>query len=61
MKSESITKEQLARLYGVTVRTVTNWMYASRRITFLKIGRVVRFNLEQVKAELEASGLVRPS
>lgn len=54
-----LTKERLAKLYGVEVRTVTNWMYRSRRISFLKVGRLVRFNSDKVHRELEAAGYIR--
>jgi phage terminase Nu1 subunit (DNA packaging protein) len=58
--NEKITKQQLADIYRVKTRTVTNWMYKQRRISFQKIGRMVRFDLEQVEQELAASGLLTP-
>lgn len=54
-----ITKQQLAKDYGVAVRTVTNWMYKQHRISFQKIGRIVRFEKEKVEKELADSGLVK--
>jgi len=54
----TVTKQQVAERYQVAVRTVTNWM-RERRISFLKIGRVVRFDLNLVDSELRKAGLVR--
>jgi excisionase family DNA binding protein len=54
----ALTKPELAAQYSVTVRTVTNWMRA-RRVPYLKIGRIVRFDSDQVRAQLEKSGLVK--
>lgn len=41
----------------MTERTVTNWM-REQRIPFLKIGRVVRFDLERVAESLAKAGLI---
>jgi len=54
------SKEEIARRYAVSLRTVSNWMRA-RRISYLKLGRLVRFDAEQVDRELSLAGLVRSS
>jgi len=53
-----LTKEEVAARYRVTVRTVTAWMYQQKRISFLKIGRVVRFFPDVLDAELRRAGFV---
>jgi excisionase family DNA binding protein len=42
-----------AKYPKVSERTIRNWM-RSRRISFIKVGRVVRFDPDQFKRDLEA-------
>jgi excisionase family DNA binding protein len=56
--NQIVTKPELAARYAVTERTITNWMQA-RRISFLKIGRIVRFDLDLVEKELRQAGLIK--
>lgn len=56
--AETVTKKEIAREYRVSERTVTNWMYRDKKITFLKIGRMVRFHLPTVDRELKQAGLI---
>lgn len=56
--TELVTKRDVARKYRVGERTVTNWMYKEKRISFLKIGRLVRFDLPTIDRELKDSGHV---
>ncbi|SVD54422.1 uncharacterized protein METZ01_LOCUS407276, partial [marine metagenome] len=44
---ELIKKEQLARRVGVTTRTLESWMRLGY-VPFIKIGRSVRFDPEDV-------------
>jgi excisionase family DNA binding protein len=47
-----LTKQELALAVGVSPRTIDNWM-AQRRIPFIRISaRLIRFDLERVKAAL---------
>jgi excisionase family DNA binding protein len=45
------TAADIARAYSVSVRTVREWQ-AQRRIPFLKIGKIVRFDAEAVAKAL---------
>jgi hypothetical protein len=49
------TKKSLAERYSVTERTITNWM-RRRLISFVKIGRAVRFDPQTTDRELKAAG-----
>ena len=58
MKDESrtdeyIDKRQMATRLGVTTRTIDSWM-AKTLIPFRKIGRLVRFDWEEVREHLKA-------
>jgi excisionase family DNA binding protein len=46
------TKAELARFLNVSPRTVDNYV-ASRKIPFLKLGRLVRFRLADVERALK--------
>jgi excisionase family DNA binding protein len=47
-----VTKQELALALGVSPRTIDNWM-AQRRIPFIRISaRLIRFDLNRVKAAL---------
>ena len=47
-----LSKKHLAQRLDVTVRTVDTWM-ATGRVPYLKIGRSVRFSLEDVARHLK--------
>jgi excisionase family DNA binding protein len=50
---ELVDKRVIARTFGVSERTVENWV-AQRKIPFLRIGRrTVRFKLANVRRTLE--------
>jgi excisionase family DNA binding protein len=47
-----LSKQELAAAVGVSPRTIDSWM-AQKRIPFLRLStRLIRFNLERVKAAL---------
>jgi excisionase family DNA binding protein len=47
-----LSKQELALAVGVSPRTIDNWM-AQKRIPFLRLSaRLIKFNLERVKAAL---------
>jgi excisionase family DNA binding protein len=47
-----LSKQELAIAVGVSPRTIDNWM-AQKRIPFLRLSaRLIKFNLERVKAAL---------
>ncbi len=46
-RQPACTAADIARLYSVSLRTVREWQ-AQRRIPFLKIGKIVRFDVESV-------------
>jgi len=46
-----VDRKQLAKHLAVSQRTIANWM-ARRRIPYLKLGRTVRFSIEQVDEHL---------
>jgi excisionase family DNA binding protein len=47
-----LSKQELALLVGVSPRTIDNWM-AQKRIPFIRLSaRLIKFNLERVKAAL---------
>jgi hypothetical protein len=47
-----LSKQELALIIGVCPRTIDNWM-AQKRIPFLRLSaRLIKFNLERVKAAL---------
>jgi predicted DNA-binding transcriptional regulator AlpA len=47
-----VRKNEMAKILGVSVRTLENWMVA-RIIPYQKIGKVVSFNPESVRAAIE--------
>lgn len=49
-------KKMLAERYGVSPRTITNWMNAGL-LVFIKIRRVVRFDIPACDAALRQQGL----
>ncbi len=52
-----VTKEALARRYGVCDRTIEKWMKAGILI-FLKVKRVVRFHVEGCDEALRKRGFL---
>jgi excisionase family DNA binding protein len=47
-----LSKQELALVIGVSPRTIDNWM-AQKRIPFIRLSaRLIKFNLERVKAAL---------
>jgi hypothetical protein len=47
-----LSKQELALVIGVCPRTIDNWM-AQKRIPFIRLSaRLIKFNLERVKAAL---------
>lgn len=52
-----VTKEMLARRYGVCDRTIEKWMKAGILI-FLKVNRVVRFHVEGCDEALRKRGFL---
>lgn len=46
--SDYITKEEAAKIMGVSLRTVDNLMHA-REIPFYKVGRAVRFKKSDIE------------
>lgn len=52
-----ITKDALARRYGVCKGTIEKWMKA-RILVFLKVRRVVRFHVEGCDKALRKRGLL---
>jgi excisionase family DNA binding protein len=47
-----LSKQELALVVGVSPRTIDNWM-AAKRIPFIRLSaRLIKFNLERVKAAL---------
>jgi excisionase family DNA binding protein len=47
-----LSKQELALVVGVSPRTIDNWI-AQRRIPFIRLSaRLIKFNLERVKAAL---------
>ena len=52
LDEQLLTKNQLAAFFQVTTRTIEAWMSADR-LSYLKIGRTVRFRMVDVIAHLE--------
>jgi excisionase family DNA binding protein len=50
-KDRALTKADVAEFFQVKQRTIDAWM-AAKRIPYWKIGKLVRFDLEQVKNRL---------
>jgi predicted DNA-binding transcriptional regulator AlpA len=46
------TDHQVARLFGLSVRTVQNWRFVNRGPKYIKIGRTVRYRQEDISAFL---------
>lgn len=49
-----LTKHQIAELFQVTERTIDSWM-ERRLIPFVKIGRTVRFRIDDLESSLRKS------
>jgi excisionase family DNA binding protein len=47
-----LTKEEIAKYFGVTVRTVENWMIQGY-LPYLRFGRAVRFSLADVQRHVD--------
>ena len=47
-----VRKKEMSKILGVSVRTLENWMQA-RIIPYQKIGKVVSFNPDSVRAAIE--------
>ena len=52
MERRFIAKEEFAEYLGVSVETVRAWVW-QRRIPYVKVGRLVRFDLKEIEAWLE--------
>jgi phage terminase Nu1 subunit (DNA packaging protein) len=48
------TKRELAALLKVSVRTVSNWMRSEAIFPRIQVGRVVRFDVDEVFEALES-------
>jgi excisionase family DNA binding protein len=51
LSSALLTKQELAKLCRVHLRTVDSWIF-QRKIPFLKVGRAVRFDRRAVEKAL---------
>ena len=49
----NLNRKQLAERYGVSLRTVDRWV-RRRRISYMKIGRSVRFKSDVVDSEMSS-------
>jgi excisionase family DNA binding protein len=47
-----LTKPEVAKHFGITVRTLENWMVQGY-VPFLRFGRVIRFSLADVQRHAE--------
>lgn len=52
---ELLRKPELSKRLAISVRTLDGWM-ASRRIPFIRVGKVVRFVWPDVLSALKARG-----
>ena len=59
-EQEYATKAELAKRYGVAIRTIGNWQRAGL-LTFFKIRRVVRFQLKACDEALHAHNCCEPT
>ncbi len=57
IQTSFVTKDVLARRYGVCDRTIEKWMKA-RILVFLKIRRVVRFHVQGCDEALRKRGFL---
>lgn len=57
VQTSFVTKDVLARRYGVCDRTIEKWMKA-RILVFLKIRRVVRFHVQGCDEALRKRGFL---
>ncbi len=48
-----LTAEEVAKLTSLSIETLAQWRSQRRGIPYLKIGRVVRYDLADVQAYLE--------
>jgi len=56
-KKNWLTKALLAKHYEVSLRTITKWMSVGL-LVYLKVGRVVRFDLAACDASLKQYSIV---
>lgn len=52
---ELLTTRELSRRYGISVGTVQNWRSQGRGPTYVKLGRSVRYRVEDIEAFVQAN------
>jgi|WetSurMetagenome_2_1015567.scaffolds.fasta_scaffold34820_4 hypothetical protein len=59
-KLKYLTDVQVAKITGIAVQTLRNDRCASRRIPYVKFGRAIRYNIEDVISFMEGHK-IRPN
>lgn len=49
-----LTAEQVSKITGIPVTTLAQWRYRKRGIPYLRIGRLVRYDADDVHAYLQS-------
>ena len=55
LRRQFLTKKELADYLGLSVFTIDSWVSQRREVPFVKMGRRVMFDMEDVRAWVEAN------
>ncbi len=53
MEKRLLAPEEVSKLIGVPVSTLAQWRYRKRGLPFLRLGRLVRYDLADVESYLQ--------
>lgn len=56
-----LCEAEVAKRFGLSVHTLRKWRWAGRGPSFLKVGRAVRYRVEDLLAFLAANENARPA
>ena len=55
LRHQAFSKKQLAEMLGLAVQTLRNWRFEGRGPRYCKIGRAVRYQINDIKLFIKSS------